>query len=47
MVTFAYEMRLTGTDRKLATGSTRHVFLSREMRPARLPEKYYPLFGIG
>ena len=47
MVTFAYEMRLTGKDRRLATGSTRHVFVSREMRPARLPEKYYALFGIG
>ena len=47
MVTFAYEMRLTGNDRRLATGSTRHVFVSREMRPARLPEKYYALFGIG
>ena len=47
MVTFAYEMRPTGNDRRLATGSTRHVFVSREMRPARLPEKYYALFGIG
>src|SRR5438309_2177790 len=47
MVTFGYEMQLTGSGRRLATGSTRHVFVSREMRPTRLPEKYYALFGMG
>ena len=46
MVTFGYEMQLTGSGRRLATGSTRHVFVSREMRPTRLPEKYYALFGM-
>jgi acyl-CoA thioester hydrolase len=44
LVVFAYEMR-TG-DRLLATGSTRHVYVSRQLERARLPEKYYPLFGI-
>ena len=44
MVTFAYEMRVG--DRKLATGFTRHVFLSRDFRPTRLPEKYLRLFGV-
>ncbi|MCU1234822.1 MAG: thioesterase superfamily protein [Candidatus Solibacter sp.] len=47
MVTFAYEMRLAADDRRLATGSTRHVFVSRAMRPTHLPAKYYALFGIG
>ena len=47
MVTFGYEMQLTGSGRRLATGSTRHVFVSREMRPTRLPEKYFALFGMG
>ncbi|HTP32968.1 MAG TPA: thioesterase family protein [Candidatus Acidoferrales bacterium] len=47
MVTFCYEMRLAGSDRRLATGSTRHVFLSRAMRPTHLPPKYHALFGIG
>ena len=42
MVTFRYEMRVG--DRKVATGFTRHIFLNREMRPARLPEKYLALF---
>jgi acyl-CoA thioester hydrolase len=45
-VTFSYEMRRAVDDRKLATGYTRHLFLTREFRPARLPEKYCPLFGI-
>ena len=43
-VTFSYE--ISRGDRQLATGETRHIFLNREMRPARLPEKYYALFGI-
>jgi len=47
MVTFAYEMRLAGDGgRRLASGSTTHVYVSREMRPTRLPEKYHSMFGI-
>jgi len=46
MVVFAYEMRLAGTGRALATGYTRHVFVSREMLPTRLPAKYYAMFGL-
>lgn len=46
MVGFAYEMRLAGTGRALATGYTRHVFLSREMRPTLLPSKYHAMFGL-
>lgn len=44
MVTFAYEMR--AGDRKLASGHTKHVFVGRDFRPTRLPEKYLALFGI-
>lgn len=44
IVVFAYEIR-TG-DRLLATASTRHVFVSRQMERTRLPQKYYTLFGI-
>jgi acyl-CoA thioester hydrolase len=47
MVIFAYEIRLVEGDKVLATGSTRHVFVSRAMQRARLPEKYHALFGIG
>lgn len=46
IVIFHYEMRLAEGGRILATGSTRHVFVSREMQRVRLPEKYHPLFGI-
>ena len=46
MVSFAYEMRLTEDGRKLATGETRHVFVGRDLKPVRLPEKYRAKFGI-
>jgi len=46
MATFSYEMRLAADDRLLATGYTKHLFLTRDFRPARLPEKYYRFFGI-
>ncbi|HEV2444909.1 MAG TPA: thioesterase family protein [Candidatus Sulfopaludibacter sp.] len=44
MVTFHYDMR--AGDRALATGFTRHIYVSRQMQRVRLPEKYRPLFGI-
>jgi acyl-CoA thioester hydrolase len=46
MVTFAYEMSIEATGRQLATGYTRHVFVSREMRPTHLPKKYHAMFGL-
>jgi acyl-CoA thioester hydrolase len=46
MATFAYEMRLAEGDRTLATGHTRHIFVNREMRRSRLPEKYHAMFGL-
>ena len=46
MVVFACEMRLAETGRKLATGYTRHIFVSREMRPTHLPAKYHAMFGL-
>jgi len=45
-VTIQYEMRLVDGDCLLATGHTRHVFVNREMHKARLPEKYFSMFGI-
>jgi acyl-CoA thioester hydrolase len=44
-VRFAYEMRLTD-GRKLATGETKHVFCSRQMRPTRMPDRYRAAFGL-
>jgi acyl-CoA thioester hydrolase len=46
IVIFAYAMRLAESDRVLATGSTRHVFVTREMQRTRLPEKYRAMLGI-
>jgi acyl-CoA thioester hydrolase len=46
IVTFAYEMLLCDADRKLATGYTRHVFLNRAFERTRLPQKYFPMFGL-
>ena len=43
-VSFNYEM--TCSDRRVAIGQTRHIFLNRALRPVRLPEKYADLFGI-
>jgi acyl-CoA thioester hydrolase len=41
MVEFGYEIRRAEPDRLLASGSTRHIWLNRDMRPSRLPEKYH------
>jgi len=46
MVRFAYEMRLAADGRKLATGETKHFFLGRDLRPAKMPEKYRGKFAI-
>ena len=46
LVTFAYEMRFTATDQKLASGLTRHIILDRAFQRTRLPEKYFPMFGL-
>ena len=46
MVRFAYEMRLTAGGRRLATGETKHIFLGRDLRPCRMPDKYRAKFVI-
>lgn len=46
MVSFGYQMRRAEDDRVLATGETKHIFCSPDLRRTRLPEKYRPLFGI-
>lgn len=46
MVEFQYEIRNIQSGRQLASGETRHMFLGANMRPVKLPEKYWPLFGI-
>ncbi|MGH9628712.1 MAG: acyl-CoA thioesterase, partial [Bryobacteraceae bacterium] len=47
MIRFGYEMSSSDSGRKLAAGSTGHVFCGRDMRPTKLPAKYWDAFGIG
>jgi len=47
MVRFGYEMRNAETGQLVTTGETKHIFVNREMRPTKLPAKYFELFGIG
>ncbi len=46
MVEFEYRMRDAATGRELATGATKHIFLGPDMKPVKLPEKYWTFFGI-
>jgi len=58
MAIIAYEIRLAEAPpaelpadaaprgRTLATGQTRHVFVSRDFQRVRLPRKYRAMFGI-
>lgn len=46
-VEFRYAIRSAESNRLLAEGSTRHLWLNREWRPARLPEKYRDLLRVG
>jgi acyl-CoA thioester hydrolase len=46
MVRFVYEMRLAADGRKLASGETKHIFLGRDLRPCRMPEKYREKLAI-
>jgi len=49
-ITFGYEMRSVPengeTSRLLATGSSNHIFLNRELRPTALPLQFRPMLGI-
>jgi acyl-CoA thioester hydrolase len=45
IVEFAYRILSLNPDRLLAEGSTRHLWLNREWRPARLPAEYLEKFA--
>ena len=44
-VTFTYQMYAGG--RRLAEGYTKHLILNRNFERAQLPQKYWPMFGLG
>lgn len=46
MVTFGYEMKVAEGNRKVAAGETKHVFVGRDLKPRRMPEKYRANFGL-
>jgi acyl-CoA thioester hydrolase len=46
VIKFAYEMHAAGEERKLASGFTRHLLVDRQFQRIRLPEKYFPMFGL-
>ena len=46
MVEFHYEIRDASNEAKLADGETRHIFLGADLKPVKLPEKYFEAFGI-
>lgn len=41
---FHYEIRNAETGKLLAVGSTRHVFLDKQLRPTKAPEPYRSVF---
>lgn len=41
VIEFGYLIRATDHDRVLAQGSTRHMWLNRDWRPTRLPERFH------
>jgi acyl-CoA thioester hydrolase len=47
MVEFSYRILGAGSEKLLARGSTKHIWLNREMRPSRLPEKYQGVLRVG
>jgi acyl-CoA thioester hydrolase len=47
IVEFGYEIRLAGSGKLLAEGSSRHMWLSRDRRPTRLPAKYQEVLYAG
>lgn len=46
-VEFAYDIRAAEGNKLLAQGRTRHIWVNRDMRPARLPEQYWSLLQVG
>lgn len=46
IVQFDYQISAVEDGRVLATGFTKHLFCSPDLKAARLPEKYWTMFGI-
>lgn len=46
MVEFSYRILAADSEKLLARGSTKHLWLNRELRPSRLPEKYQSVLRV-
>jgi len=46
MLEFAYEIRSAESGQRLARGRTKHIFCGTDMKPRKLPARYWPLFDI-
>ena len=46
-VEFGYEIRVAGEHALLAEGSTKHMWLSRDWKPTRLPRQYQTILYAG
>jgi acyl-CoA thioester hydrolase len=46
VIEFGYEIRSVDPERLLAEGSTKHLWLNRNWRPTRLPERYREMLQI-
>lgn len=47
MIAFGYRILNAETGQTLSTGETRHMFLDKQGRRVKVPEKYRTLFAIG
>jgi acyl-CoA thioester hydrolase len=46
MPRFHYEIADVTTGRVIATGYSKHIWCGSDFRPQKLPQKYWPAFGI-
>ena len=46
LMEFGYEMRNAADDCLIASGLTKHIFCGTDLKPRRLPEAYYAIFGV-
>jgi acyl-CoA thioesterase FadM len=42
---FHYDIRDAATNRPIARGATKHMWLNREFKPARLPDRYLQILN--
>ena len=46
MIVFRYEIRNADTGKALSHGFTKHIFLGKDLKPKKLPQRYWHVFGL-